>query len=115
MSTWRSDGSIYLLGIFLALASGWLQITVHDLLFTALLVLASALLLGVLRPRQPWRWAILFLALVPLMQAWARLLLLEKPTPAEVYESLLVFLPGTVGAYGGAVLREALQRVWSGK
>lgn len=115
MSDARSDGSIYVLGILLALASGWLQMKVHDLLFTALLVLASAMVLGITRPRKPWRWAVLFPLLVALMQLLGRFLLLEKPTHAEVFESFLLFLPGIVGAYGGAVLRQALHSVWSGK
>jgi hypothetical protein len=53
--------------------------------------------------------------LVPLTQLVARVVLVEKSTRAEVYESLLLFLPGIAGAYGGSVLRQTLQRVWSGK
>jgi ABC-type multidrug transport system permease subunit len=115
MSTRRADSPVYVLGILLALAGGWLQIKVHDLLFTALLVVASTMVLGATRPRKPWRWAILFPVLVPLTQLVARFVLVEKSTRAEVYESLLLFLPGIAGAYGGAVLRQTLQRVWSGK
>ena len=111
----RSDYTIYFLGVLLALASGWLQIEVHDLLFTALLVVASAMALGAMRPQRPWRWAILFPVVVSLTQLAARVVLVGKPTRAEVYESLLLFLPGIAGAFGGAVLRQTLQRVWSGK
>lgn len=114
MSTPRSDGASYFLSVVLALASGWLQIKVHDLLFTALLVVASAMVLGAMRPQSPWRWAILFPFVVPLAQLLARVVLVEKPTRAEVYESLLLLLPGIAGAYGGSVLRQTLQRVWSG-
>ena len=115
MSTQRRDDTIYFLGVLLALASGWLQIEVHDLLFTALLVVASAMMLGAMRPQRPWRWAILFPVLAPLTQLAARFVLVEKPTRAEVYESLLLLLPGIAGSYGGSVLRQTLQRVWSGK
>jgi hypothetical protein len=115
MSTRRSDSTVHILGVVLALASGWLQIKVHDLLFTALLVVASAMVLGAIRPRSSWRWAILFPVLVPLTQLVARVVIVEKSTRAEVYESLLLFLPGIAGAYGGSVLRQTLQRVWSGK
>jgi ABC-type multidrug transport system permease subunit len=112
MSAARSRASVYVLGVLLALASGWVQVRIHDLLFTALLVLASAMLLGGLRPQGPWRWALLFLLLVPLLQGAAAFFVIEKPTRAEIYESFLVFLPGIVGAYGGAVLRRAVQSVW---
>ena len=111
----RTDASIYALGFFLALASAWVQVRIHDLLFTALLVLASAMLLGVLRPERPWRWSVLLLLVTPLMQGLARFRVVEQPRRAEVYESFLAFLPAMVGAYGGAVLRRAVQSVWSKK
>jgi hypothetical protein len=107
--------SIHVLGILLALASGWVQVRIHDLLFTALLVLASAMLLGGLQPPRPWRWAVLFLVVVPLMQLLAPLLAVERPTRAEVYEAFLVFLPGIVGAYGGAMLRRAVHSIRAGQ
>jgi ABC-type multidrug transport system permease subunit len=105
----------YVLGILLGLVSGWVQIRIHDLLFTALIVLASAMLLGALKPERPWRWAILFLIIVPLMQLLAPLLAIEKPTRAEIFESILVFLPAVVGAYGGAVLKRVVHTLRSGQ
>jgi len=99
---------IYVFGILLAVASGWVQVRVHDLLLTALLVLASAMLLGSLSPEKPWRWAVLFLIVVPPMQELAPVFAIEKPIRAEILESFLAFLPGIVGAYGGAVLRRAV-------
>src|SRR3977135_3876937 len=107
----KSALSIYVLGILLAIASGWVQVTIHDLLLTALAVLASSTLLGALLPERPWGWAILFLIVVPLMQVLAPVLAIEKCTRAEVFESILAFLPGIVGAYGGAVLRRSVQSV----
>ena len=105
----------YLLGIFLAAASGWVQVRIHDLLLTALMVLASAMLLGALAPERPWRWALGFLVVVPLVQIMASILETEKTTRGEFLESLLTFLPATVGAYGGAVLRRALRSVHNGQ
>jgi ABC-type multidrug transport system permease subunit len=99
---------IYAFGVVLALGSGWVQIRIHDLLLTALVVLASAMLLGSLSPQKPWRWAVLFLIVVPLMQLLAPLFAVEKPVRAETLESFLVFLPAIVGAYGGSVLRRAV-------
>jgi hypothetical protein len=115
MSFPSNDVPVYVLGIFLGVASGWVQIKIHDLLFTALLMLASTLLLGGLRPPKPWRWAILFLLLVPTMQVIARFLLRQQPTRAEVLESLLLVIPAIVGSYGGAVLRRTVQNVWNNK
>ena len=115
MRHWRSDASIYALGFILAVASGWMQVRIHDLALTALLVLASAMLLGALRPHRPWRWAVLFLLVIPPMQGLARFFMGYKPTRAEVYESFLAFLPAIAGVFGGSVLRRAVQRVWSEK
>jgi ABC-type multidrug transport system permease subunit len=111
----RHDLPIYFLAVVLGGAAGYAQIAIRDLLVTALLVLASTMLLGVLRPHRPWRWTILISLLVPTIQALALWFLADKPTPAEIYESLLSFLPGIVGAYGGAVLRHAVQGLWETK
>jgi hypothetical protein len=102
------SSAAYVLGILLALASGWVQIRIHDLLLTALMVLASAMLMGSLSPRKPWRWAVLFLIVVRLMQSVTPLFGVEKPIRVEILESFLLFLPAIVGAYGGSVLRRAV-------
>jgi ABC-type multidrug transport system permease subunit len=95
----------YLLAMACGAFAGWMDIKVGDLLFTALLVLASCMLLGVLRPQKPWRWVVLVGAFVPLADLLAYLLMTQKPYRAQIYESLLAFLPGIAGAYGGSVLR----------
>jgi hypothetical protein len=97
------DLSIYLLGAFLGFCAGALQVKIGDLLFTALVVLASTMLLGVLRPKQAWRWSLLVGIGVPIVTLLAYLFLTEKPYRAQIYESALAFLPGIAGAYSGAV------------
>lgn len=113
MSPSRGDAAIYGVGILLASASGCLQILIHDLLATALLVLASAMFLGGLRPRRPWRWALLITVMVFLVEFTARFLLAQESPRAELYESILVFIPGIVGSYGGSVFRQAMRNVWN--
>ncbi len=95
--------------------AGWTDVKVGDLLFTALLVLAPCMLLGVMRPAKPWRWVLLVGICVPVMVLAAYLVMLEKPSRAQVYESFLAFFPGIAGAYGGALLRRATQNIFSGK
>jgi hypothetical protein len=99
------DGSIYMLGVLLGLVAGSLDVKFGDLLLTALFVLASTMLLGVLRPRRPWRWTALVAVFVPVVQLSAYLLLTEKPSRTQIYESWLGFLTGIAGAYGGAMVR----------
>ena len=101
----RDDTPIYLLGAGLGLCAGVLDVKVGDLLFTALAVLASTMLLGLLRPQKPWRWILVVGAFVPVLQLLAYLLLTEKPYRAQIYESFLGFLTGIAGAYGGSIAR----------
>jgi hypothetical protein len=100
-----TDTPIYYLAIFLGICAGVIDVKIGDLLLTALFVLASTMLLGILRPRRPWRWIVVVGVLVPFMQLLAYVFLTEKPYPAQVYESCLGFLTGIAGAYGGAVVR----------
>jgi hypothetical protein len=47
----------------------------------------------------------------PIVQLLAFLLLTVKPYRAQIYESFLGFLTGVAGAYGGAVLRHAVNEL----
>ena len=53
-----SDASFYLLAALAGIGTGWADVMVDDLLLTALLVLMACMLLGLLRPRWPWRWVV---------------------------------------------------------
>jgi len=110
----HGDTAAYSLAICLGLGAGVLDVTVGDLLLTALFVLVSTMLLGVLRPQRPWRWILLVGVFVPILQLLAYLFLTEKPYRAQLYESCLGFLTGIAGAYGGSVLRRLLNEL-SGK
>jgi len=99
----KGDVSIYFLGGLLGIAAGFIDIKIGDVLFTALLVLASTMLLGMLRPQRPWRWTLLVAAFVPVMQLLAYVWWAQKPDRAQIYESFLGFLSGIAGAYGGSV------------
>lgn len=106
-----SDTPIYALGAILGIGAGMLDVKAGDLLLTALFVLASTMLLGALRPERPWRWIVTVAVFVPAVQLLAYLLLTEKPYPAQIYESLLGFLTGIAGAYGGSFLRRGMREL----
>ena len=108
----KNDRGIYALGAVLGLTAGFLDVKFGDLLLTALFVLAATMLLGALRPPQPWRWTLLVAVFVPLVQGVAYLLLTEKPYRAQIYESFLGFLTGIAGAYGGSIARRGLGELW---
>ncbi|HXW93727.1 MAG TPA: hypothetical protein VEK33_24465 [Terriglobales bacterium] len=105
------DLGIHVLGAVLGICAGVLEVTMGDLLLTALFVLVSTLLLGALRPERPWRWIVAVGVFVPLVQLLAYLFLGQKPYAAQVYESCLGFLTGIAGAYGGSVVRRGMEEL----
>jgi ABC-type multidrug transport system permease subunit len=110
-----SDAPCYLLAVLFGIGTGIADVAVDDLLFTALLVLAACMLLGLLRPRRPWRWILVTVAFVPLTELAAYLIVTVKPTRAQIYGSFLTALPGIAGAYGGAVMRHVIDNLREGK
>jgi hypothetical protein len=109
------DGWFYLLAAACGTATGWADVAVNDLLFTALLVLASCMMLGLLRRQAPWRWVLVVGGCVPLTEFAAYEIFSVKPARAQIYGSFLAFLPGIAGAYGGAVMRGVVDNLRQGK
>jgi uncharacterized membrane protein YeiH len=109
------DAWLYLLGALCGIGTGWADVAVDDLLFTALLVLSACLLLGTLRPRRPWRWVVVVGVFIPLTELAAYSILGVKPTRAQVYGSFLAFLPGIAGACGGSLMRGVMDNLRQGK
>ena len=110
-----SDVWFYLLAALCGIGTGWADVAINDLLFTALLVLSACILLGLLRPRWPWRWVVAVGVFIPLTELAAYTILTVKPTRAQVYGSFLAFLPGIAGAYGGSVMRHVVDNLREGK
>jgi len=111
----RRDAPYYVLAALCGIATGWADVTVNDLLFTALLVLAACMLLGLLSPRWPWRWVVVVGAFIPLTELVAYMVQTVKPTRAKIYGSFLAFLPGIAGAYGGSLMRGVADNLRQGK
>lgn len=111
----KSDVFFYLLAALFGIGTGWVDVAINDLLFTALLVLMACMLLGMLRPGWPWRWVLVVGIFVPLTELAAYLVLTVKPTRAQVYGSFLAFLPGIAGAYGGSILRRVMNNLREGR
>jgi hypothetical protein len=111
----RSDALFYVFAAAAGAGIGWADVAINDLLFTALLVLMACMLLGLLRPRWPWRWVVVVGIFIPLTELAAYLILTVKPTRAQVYGSFLAALPGIAGAYGGSLMRRVLDNLRQGK
>ncbi len=110
----KSDAPFYLLAALAGIGTGWADVAINDLLFTALLVLAACMLLGLLRPRWPWRWVVAVGVFIPLTELAAYLITAVKPTRAQIYGSFLASLPGIAGAYGGALMRGVINNLREG-
>ncbi len=110
----QSGGDLfyYPLAALFGVLAGWADIKVGDLLFTAMIVLASCMLLGFLRPWRPWRWVVLVGVFVPVVEWMAYYLLSQKPERAQIYESFLAFMPGIAGAFGGAIGRGVVNNLF---
>jgi ABC-type multidrug transport system permease subunit len=109
------DAWFYVLAALCGIGAGWADVAVDDLLFTALLVLASCILLGLLRPRWPWRWVVMVGVFIPLTELAAYMILTVRPTRAQIYGSFLAFFPGIAGAYGGSLMRGVIENLRQGK
>jgi len=107
--------AFYIVAALAGMGTGWIDVTVNDLLFTALLVLAACMALGLLRPRWPWRWVIVVVVFIPLSELAAYTILAVKPTRGQVYGSFLTALPGIAGAYGGSLMRGVIENLRQGK
>ncbi len=105
----------YLLAVLAGIGTGWVDVTVNDLLFTALLVLMACMGLGIARPQRPWRWFTIVGIFIPLTELAAFLILAVKPSRGQVWGSFLAFLPGIAGAYGGSLLRGVADNLRQGK
>jgi ABC-type multidrug transport system permease subunit len=108
------DTWFYLLAALCGIGAGWADVAINDLLFTALLALASCMALGLMRPRWPWRWVVVVGIFIPLTELASYLVLTVKPTRAQVYGSFLAFLPGVAGAYGGSIMRKLVDHLRHG-
>jgi hypothetical protein len=109
------DGGCYFLAAVSGIATGCANVAIQDPLLTALLVVSSCLLLGILRPRRPWRWVLTVGVFIPLTEFAACAVLARKPSQAETYGSFLGFLPGIAGAYGGSFFRSVVDNLRQGK
>jgi len=114
-SAGRSDWPFYGLAALAGIGTGWADVVINDLLFTALLVLAACMLLGMLRPRWPWRWVVVVVVFILLSEFAAYLAMAVKPARSQVFGSFLTALPGIAGSYGGSLMRGVLDHLRQGK
>lgn len=107
-----SSTPVYVLAVLMGAASGYVNVRVEDLMLTAVMVTAFAMFLAFLRPKRPWRWAVLVSAMIPLGQVLAFKLTGQRLNRVGISEAILAVLPANAGAYGGAALRAVIRELW---
>ena len=111
----NSDALFYSLAVLLGICAGLLEVTVGDILATALFVLVSTLILGFMRPRKAWRWLAVVGVFVPMSRLMAYIAFGQRPYHAQIWASGLGFVTGIAGAYGGATLRLGVDELFRHK
>ncbi len=106
---------VYLLAVLLGAATGYVNVRVEDLMLTAVMVTAFAMFVAFLRPRHPWRWALLVSAMIPLGEVVAFRLTGQRLNRVGISEAILAALPANAGAYGGSALRTVIRELWQPK
>ena len=107
-----SSAFYYVLAVLLGAATGYVNVRIEDLMLTAVMVTAFAMFLAFLRPKHPWRWAVLVSAIIPLGEVAAFTLTGQKLNRVGISEAFLAVLPANAGAYGGAALRQVIRELW---
>src|SRR5258708_33067369 len=79
----------YLLAVGCGMLAGGVDIKFGGLLFTALLVLLSCMVVGFTRPRDGCRWGVVGGIFVPRTGWFAHAALAQKPQVRHVYEGVL--------------------------
>lgn len=111
----KNDLWFYLLAALCGVGTGLADVYVNDLVFTALLMLASCMMLGMLRPRWPWRWVVMVGVFIPLTELAAYKMQGIQASRGQVYAAFLAFLPGIAGAYAGATMRRVIDNLRQGR
>ena len=108
----KSDILVYALAVLLGACAGLLEVTVNDVLATALFVLMSTLVLGFCRPRHAWRWIAVVGVFVPLARLLVLVFMNQRPYHAQIWASGLGFVTGIAGSYAGAMSRQAVDELF---
>lgn len=107
----KRDWPFWIAGLILGGITGYLQVRVKDPTLSAVLLVAINIFLAFIRPRRPWRWGVLTALCLPAAELLAYLTR-EHPTRAMVWGSFVGLAPALAAAFGGAVIRRAVNTLF---
>jgi hypothetical protein len=103
---------VYVVAVLFGLSAGMLEITLSDLLVTALFILICTMVLGALQPQRAWQWVVIVGSFVPLARLVSYLALNQRPDRAQIWESGLGLVTAAVGSYCGVFARKAVTELF---
>ena len=105
------DVRYMILAFLLSLVIGWIDLQVTEVMVTILMLLSGGLLFGLIQPVAAWRWGILLVIGLPIMELAAMGLGFQTAEPVQVdLRITLVALAFTLlGAYSGVLIRNSLR------
>lgn len=112
-SSWHSpyDLTCTALAVVLGLAIGWIDLHTTEVVVTIAPLLGVGLLLGLLQPAAAWRWAILEVLGLPIMEGVAVIagVSTAEPVQFDIRIVLVAFAFALLGSYVGAFIRRMLR------
>lgn len=108
----RTTLLIYLFATAVGIFSGWVNEKVDDALLTALCMVGFAMLFGVWKPQQPWRWVLLVWIGVPLVLVFYQFIVKWPHNRGQVYGAFLQVLAASAGGFGGHFMRQMIDNVF---
>lgn len=110
--TRKPDLLYYTLAVLFGLSAGILEITINDLLATALFILVCTMILGAARPQRAWHWIVIVGICVPLARVASYFALNQRPYRAQIWEAALGLVTAAVGSYCGVFARKAVEELF---
>ena len=107
-----SEAPWYALALLLGCISGFVEVTLGDLMMTGFLALFFCMVMGALRPGRPWRWVLVVCGCIPLSRLFAANVLHVYTERAQIYEAFASFITGNAGAYVGSLGRRRAEDLW---
>jgi hypothetical protein len=108
-----SEAPWYALALLLGCISGFVEVTLGDLMMTGFLALFFCMVMGALRPGRPWRWVLVVCGCIPLSRLFAANVLHVYTERAQIYEAFASFITGNAGAYVGSLGRRRTDDLWT--
>jgi ABC-type multidrug transport system permease subunit len=108
----RTNPFIYAFAAASGIFSGWVNQMVDDALLTALCMVGFAMLFGVWKPQQPWRWVLLVWIGLPLALGYYQFIVKWPHDRGQVYAVFLQLLAASAGGFGGHFMRTMVENVF---